>query len=319
MLIIVIAIIVIASIALTIALQLLIPSPLSIFTPPTPYIALIELHGTIDYEQPLFSGSTITPKTVSELVNKILSDPYAKAVVVVVNSPGGTMAAFEIYSILKKLSSEKIVIVYITNIAASGGYLIALPAREIIANPSATIGSVGAIATIINVHNLLQKLGINVTIVKSGELKDVGSMYRETTETDIETIKSLVDSIANEFIEKVIECRGNKIKNISEIRRAGVYPAREAKELGLIDDIGDLDYAINRARQLAGLPPTTPIKRIEPTKPSLLDIILGRVETQVTPTPRTPRSIEILLIWPPQDYALDIALRYGITTEIVAR
>jgi len=313
-----VAVTVAASTVLLLLLQIFAPSPAIpiSFPRPVPYVALVELRGAIDYEQPLLSGATITPRTVSQLVDRILSDPLAKAVVLVINSPGGTAAAFEVYNIIKKLSVERVVVVYVTGVAASGGYLIALPAREIVANPSAVVGSVGAVAVIISVHDLLQRLGVNVTIVKSGELKDVASPYREITEEDVEAVRSLVDAAAKIFAEKLTENRGDRVKNLAEVLRAGVYPAEKARELGLVDWVGDLDFAISRARELAGLPRDAPVKRVEPPKPSLLDILLGRV-SYTSLTPRAPSSVEILLLWPPEDYVLDIALRYGATAKII--
>jgi len=221
----------------------------------------------------------------------------AKAVVLVINSPGETAAAFEVYNIIKKLNVERVVVVYVTGVAASGGYLIALPAREIVANPSAVVGSVGAVAVIISVHDLLQRLGVNVTIVKSGELKDVASPYREITEEDVEAVRSIVEAAAKIFAEKLAENRGGRVKNLTEVLRAGVYPAEKAKEL-------------------AGLPRDAPVKRVEPPKPSLLDVLLGRT-SYTSLTPRAPSSVEILLLWPPEDYVLDIALRCGATAKIV--
>jgi len=264
---------------------------------PRPYVALLELSGVIDYERPLLGGA-ITPRDVEELVRIVERDPWARAVVLVVNSPGGTMAAFEVYELIKKLSSERVVVAYIMGLGTSGGYLIALPAREIVAHPTALVGSVGAVAIITSYKGLLEKLGVNVTTVKSGDLKDVGSPYREVKDEDLRVVEAIVRDTAKLFLEKVREHRGDKIRDYTEIARAGVYTGLEAEKLGLVDRTGTLEEAVKRARELANLPPDTPLVRVE-RKVSILDILLGRVQQPITtPAPRKPLSIEVLLIWP---------------------
>lgn len=265
---------------------------------PRPYVAIVELTGVIDYERPLLGGA-ITPWDVRELLDTIRGDVNAKAVVLVVNSPGGTMAAFEVYELVRGLSEDRVVVVYITGYGTSGGYLIALPAREIVANPTALVGSVGAVAVIISYKGLMEKLGINVTTVKSGDLKDVGNPYRDTRESDVEVIRRIVDGVASVFAEKVREHRGDKIRDYREILRAGVYTGVEAEKLGLVDRIGTLEDAIGRARELAGLPGDTPVRWVE-RRASILDVMLGRVQPLRAPilVERNPTSVEVLLMWP---------------------
>ncbi|MCX8196205.1 MAG: signal peptide peptidase SppA [Acidilobaceae archaeon] len=266
--------------------------------PTEDYIALVELSGVIDYsEDPLFGGDVISPRGVEEIVEGLLKDEKAKAVVLVINSPGGTSAAFEVYEHIKRLSERKVVVVYFTDVGASGGYLIALPADHIVAHPTSLVGSVGAIAALLNYKGLLDKLGIKVAVVESGDLKDVGSPYRELTEEDIEFLRDIVRAVADHFAEKVREHRGDKISDMSEVLRAGVYPGARAKELGLVDEVGTLSDAVSAARRLAGLPEDAPIKRIE--RPvSILDV-LSRLQLPFIKTqPTVPLSVEVLLMWP---------------------
>ncbi len=264
--------------------------------PPRPYVALVELSGAIDYSRPLLGGA-ITPDDVRNVFDIVRRDPYAKAVVLVVNSPGGTQAAFEVYELVKQLSREKVVVAYITGYGTSGGYLITLPSREIIAHPTAFVGSVGAVAVLINFKGLMEKLGVNVTIVKSGDLKDVASPYRELGSEDLRVVRDLINGVARVFAEAVMENRGNKIRDYGEVLRAGIYTGVEAEKLGLVDRVGVLEDAIRRARELAGLPEDAPAIKVE-SKITLIDLLLGRVSLKPPIRAREPLAVEILLMWP---------------------
>jgi protease-4 len=261
-----------------------------------PYVALVELSGVIDYERPLLGGA-ITPRDVREVFDIVKNDPFAKAVVLIVNSPGGTTASFEVYELVRELSREKVVVAYITGYGTSGGYLIVLPADEIVAHPTAFVGSVGAIAVIISYKGLMDKLGINATTVKSGDLKDIGNPYRETTSDDIEAVRRLINGVAGVFAEKVREHRGGKIRDYREVLRAGVYTGVEAERLGLVDMVGTLEDAVRRARELAGLPGDAPALWVE-RRVSLIDILLGRTSITTPMGGREPLAVEVLLMWP---------------------
>jgi len=263
------------------------------------HVALIELSGTISYsESPLaiFSGETLTPSKVENLIKMVEADPSAKAVVLVINSPGGSAAASEeIYNMIKHLSEERVVVAYIAEYGASGGYYISLPSDKIVASPNAFTGSIGAVSIIINYAELMEKLGIKAETFKSGRLKDIGSPWRDMTEEEKQIMQSIIDSIARTFEERVREQRGDKIKDWNSILTARPYLGTEALELGLVDEVGSLSDAINLARELAGLPEYAPVKWIKPRKPSLLELLLGgsgEVEKPMN------LSYEALMMWP---------------------
>jgi len=267
-----------------------------VYAQPKPYVALVELSGVIDYERPLLGGA-ITPGDARSVFDIVKRDPFAKAVVLIVNSPGGTAASFEVYELVRELSREKVVVAYVTGYGTSGGYLIVLPADEIVAHPTAFVGSVGAIAVIISYKGLMDKLGINATTVKSGDLKDIGNPYREATLNDIEAVRRLINGVAGVFAEKVREHRGDKIRDYREILRAGVYTGVEAERLGLVDMVGTLEDAIRRARELAGLPGDAPALWVE-RRVSLIDILLGRTSITTPMGGREPLAVEVLIMWP---------------------
>lgn len=262
------------------------------------YVGLIELTGSIAYsESPLtlFSGDVLTPKDVESLVNQASRDPTIKAVVLVINSPGGSAAASEeIYNILKKLSNEKVVVSYITEYGASGGYYIALPSREIIASPHALTGSVGAVSIVINYKELMDKLGIKAETFKSGRLKDIGSAWRDLTDEEKNLMMSIINDIADVFKERVKEHRGNKIRDYNEVFTARPYTGLQALQVGLIDGVGSIDDAVKRACQLAGIPEDSPRKWIRPRAPSLLELLLGGGTAEQS----MKLNYEVLLMWP---------------------
>ncbi|MEM1873307.1 MAG: S49 family peptidase, partial [Acidilobaceae archaeon] len=176
------------------------------------YVAVVELSGAIDYSYGgLFSGPVITPHSVETLVERVLSDPRARAVVIVVNSPGGTAAAFEVYEILRKLYEERVVVVYITGLGASGGYLISLPSHAIVAHPTAIVGSVGAIGILVSYKELLDKLGIDAEVVVSGDLKDFASPFKEIESEDVELLSRIIRDVADYFVSLVEKHRGDRI------------------------------------------------------------------------------------------------------------
>ncbi|MCD6535801.1 MAG: signal peptide peptidase SppA [Thaumarchaeota archaeon] len=263
------------------------------------HVALIELSGTISYsESPLaiFSGETLTPSKVENLIKMVEADPSAKAVVLVINSPGGSAAASEeIYNMIKHLSEERVVVAYIAEYGASGGYYISLPSDKIVASPNAFTGSIGAVSIIINYAELMEKLGIKAETFKSGRLKDIGSPWRDMTEEEKQIMQSIIDSIARTFEERVREQRGDKIKDWNSILTARPYLGTEALELGLVDEVGSLSDAINLARELAGLPEYAPVKWIKPRKPSLLELLLGGSGEMEKPM---NLSYEALMMWP---------------------
>ncbi len=245
-----------------------------------PYVAVIKLEGTISYGKSLLTPTVITPDEVKDLIDKVINDPLARAVLIVINSPGGSASASEeIYSMILKLSKSKPVIVYCEGVMASGGYYIALPAKTIVASPQCITGSIGAIAVTYDLSGLLNKLGINVTVIKSGKFKDVGSPFRKVTKKDIEILRDMVNKTASIFIERVLTHRPNVSR---EVFSARIYMAEEALRYGLIDVVGDLDKAIEIARKEGNLPPTAPVREI--TKPrSLLEILLGGLSSSSKP------------------------------------
>ncbi len=175
------------------------------------------------------------------------------------------------------------VVVYITESALSGGYLIALSGDYIVASPTSLVGSIGSIVTIVNYRKLLEKLGIEVVVLKSGKYKDIASPFRELSSEERGILERIVNITYRVFVDTVLKEREDKLdkKYLNEILNASIFCGRDAVKVGLVDDIGDLELAIEKARELGKLPPTVPIKYIKlgkrPALPLPLDLPLDKL------------------------------------------
>ena len=261
------------------------------------YVAVIGVEGAIAYRtsQLALLGLTASVDDLVKLLDSALKDPLAKAVVLRVNSPGGSAAASEaLYLKVRELAAVKPVVAYIEEYGTSGAYMAVLPAARILASNSSIVGSIGVYTSVITYSGLLEKLGVRVYVFKSGELKDVGSSFREPSEEDKRVLQSIVDGVFNLFKERVLAHR--RIANASEVFSGRPFLAGEAVELGLIDGIGTLDDAIDLARRMAGLPKDAPARELKPPSPGLLRLLLGGMSPAQKPV--VP-SVEVLAMWPP--------------------
>jgi protease-4 len=277
------------------ALALRRPAPLP--AAGTGYVALIRIEGAIAYQTSQLSllGSTASADDLVQLLDAALKDPLAKAVVLRVNSPGGSAAASEaLYLKVRELAASKPVVAYIEEYGTSGAYMAVLPAARILAANSSIVGSVGVYTSVITYSGLLEKLGVRVYVFKSGELKDVGSSFREPSEEDKRVLQSIVDGIFELFKKRVLAHR--RLANASEVFSGRPFLAEEAVKLGLIDGIGTLDDAVNLAREMAGLPKDAPVRELKPPSPGLLRLLLGAASLARRPV---APSVEVLAMWPP--------------------
>ena len=267
--------------------------------PPTPgCVALIEVRGTLSYSQSPLSllGGTADVDELLKLLDEALEDEHVKAVVLRINSPGGSAAASEaLYLKVRELAASKPVVAFMEEYGTSGAYMLALPAHEIIAANSSIVGSVGVYMMVITYSGLLDKLGIRVYVFKSGELKDLGSPFREPTEAERRVLEEMVSEIFSLFKERVLMHRGKMITNSSEVFSGRPFTAAEAVRIGLVDKVGTLEDAIADARRMAGLPEDAPVRVLKPPKPGLLQLLLG----QASSTPPLIPSYEVLAMWPP--------------------
>lgn len=211
---------------------------------------------------------SIVQETVAQL-KKAEKDKNIKSVLIKVDSPGGTVTAGDMlyHEIMayKKKAGVKIV-VSMMGTAASGGYYISLPADTILAHPTTITGSVGVIIMQPDVSGLMDKIGVEMRVSKSGDEKDMGSPFRAATPEEEELLKGVTDDLARRFLSLVQKHRGIDEPVLSEVASAKIYLAEDAQQLGLIDGIGYLDDALEEARKIAGLPENAKVVAYRRTK-----------------------------------------------------
>ena len=200
------------------------------------------------------------PSMVQEIVSQLRlaeKDENIKAVIFKIDSPGGSVTASDILyneiQVFKERSGAKVVAAMM-GLTASGGYYISLPADHILAHPTTITGSIGVIFRRPRVTGLMDKVGIDVEVNKSGKNKDIGSPFRAATVEEEKIFQDLTDRLAVRFVDLVAKHRKLDPETIAEISTARVYLAQEALELGLVDEIGYLTNAVLEAKKLAKLP-----------------------------------------------------------------
>ncbi|WP_029898626.1 signal peptide peptidase SppA [Desulfohalovibrio reitneri] len=222
-------------------------------------VLLLPIRGVITHE-PDRGVFTTRPGTVQEVaahLKKARKDPEIKAVVLTVNSPGGGVTASDvIHHQLTRFKEEtgKKLVVCMLDVAASGGYYVSLPADRIYAHPTTVTGSVGTIFIQPQVAGLLDKLGVEVRAYTSGEHKDMGSPFRHPSPEEQRIFQDLIDEYSGRFLELVAASRPVKKDDLTRVADARIFTARQAQSIGLVDEIGFLEDALDGARTLAGLP-----------------------------------------------------------------
>lgn len=199
-----------------------------------------------------------------------------KAVVVRIDSPGGAVAPTqEIYEEIEKLKQKKPVIASLGSMAASGGYYVASACNAIVANPGTLTGSIGVIVQLANVEELMKKLGLKQTSVKSAPHKDIGSPVRSLSPSEEAILQSLVDNVHEQFVRAVAKGRGLAEAKVRAIADGRVYSGEQAKSLGLVDLLGNMEAAIEAAADRAGIAGTPQVIYAESRHESWWRALLG--------------------------------------------
>jgi protease-4 len=217
------------------------------------------------------SSSCTTVSDVKEAFEEAEADVTVKAIILDVNSGGGSVVASrEMMRVVK--SSGKPVVAWVGEAGASGAYYVASAADYIVADRDSIMGSIGVIAEFMHYYGLMDKVGFNVTVIKSGKTKDMGSPYRPMTEEEKELMQGMVDQIYVDFVSDVAENRGLSQDFVENVSRGQVYLGSEALTLGLVDAVGGFDDAVSVAKNLGGIEGEPNILRPERTE-SLLEMI----------------------------------------------
>jgi len=243
-------------IVLTIVLVLILTVSFSGCTVGKGKVAVIRLGGIIasSSQQGLLTSAGISPKLVRDYLRKAESDGGVKAVVLRINSPGGSAAASqEIALEVRRFKEEtgKPVVISMGDVAASGGYYISAYADKIVANPGTLTGSIGVISHFIYIEGLLEKLGLELETIKTGRHKDMGIWPLTGEQRQI--MQDITDDLYEQFVAAVAEGRGLPVAEVRQLATGQLYTGGQALDLGLVDNLGGLDTAIDLAASLAGI------------------------------------------------------------------
>ncbi len=188
------------------------------------------------------------------MLRSIEENKRIRALVVDIDSPGGGAGASEnLYRAIRRIRDKKPVVAFVSGLGASGGYMAACGATRMMALPSSIVGSIGVISIRPNLRDLLEKVGVQMDVIKAGRLKDMSLPFREPTPEELEKDQAIVDSFYNRFVTIVSEARGMPEDRVRELATGEIFTAEQAHEAGLIDELGDIDDAIDRAKEMAEL------------------------------------------------------------------
>ena len=244
------------------------------FAPLGGAIGVVELYGEMNE----YTGRPLIRQLESWRDNSRI-----KAVVIHVNTPGGgTAIAQEIYDAVLRVRDEKPIVVSMASIAASGGYYIACGADRVVANPGTITGSIGTIMSFYTFEGAMDKLGVDLETVKSGEFKDVGNLSREMTDKEGLMLRSVIMDGYEQFVDVVAEGRSMDRDEVYAVADGSIFTGSQAYNLGLVDTLGGLYEAVELAAELAGIGPEPDIVRPRQRETSsifdLLTSLRGGVE-----------------------------------------
>ena len=234
-------------------------------------IGIIEIEGTI-----------LDSKDIVNSLHNFNHRDDIKAIVLRLNTPGGSVApSQEIYEKVKKISIEnkKPIVTSIGSLAASGGYYIAIGSDMIIANPGSITGSIGVIINFPIAKELVDKIGLKFKTFKSGELKDAGSPFRESTQKENIFFQNIVDDLHLQFVTEVSQQRKINIEIINKYADGRIFTGKEAYELGLIDSIGTFEDALNISKNLANISGKSKLIYPKKERTEILRMLFGETST----------------------------------------
>jgi protease-4 len=234
-------------------------------------------------------GVIANSRGILEQLKRFREDEDIKAIVIRVDSPGGVVGpSQEIYREVVRTCTTKKVIASMGAVAASGGYYVIAGADGIVANPGTITGSIGVIMEYTNFRELFRKIGLSPVVIKSGRFKDAGSPVRDMTPEDEQLLKDFVDQLHQQFVAAIAEGRRIELEKVQELADGRIYTGQDAKEIGLVDRIGNLEDAIEWAGRLAGIegeivpvyPAPKKISVLRLLTESVMEHLVGRIAHQ---------------------------------------
>lgn len=228
-------------------------------------VAVVDVQGELTYDL----------QKIQE-IEQYRDDDHIKALLLRIDSPGGGVAASQaLYHEVRRVREQKPVVVAMGSVAASGGYYVACAADSIVAHEGTITGSIGVLAAYLRTEELFHKIGLDVTVIKSGEYKDVGSPYREMTEKEKTYLGGILDKVYDQFVRAVSMGRGLSVERVRELAEGRLYTGEQAVELGLIDRIGTYEDALLMAARMGGISGEPRVVKREPRR-AFLERFVGR-------------------------------------------
>ena len=243
-------------------------------------VGVVEITGVISNSREVIRG-----------IKYFAEDGGVKAIVLRVDSPGGGVGASqEIYREVVKARDVKTVVASFGGVAASGGYYVACGADKIVANPGTITGSIGVVMQFANLEELFKKIGYKGYVIKSGPHKDVGSPFREMKPEEKALLQEVIDTVHRQFVTAVAEGRKLPVEKVTAIADGRIFSGEQARALGLVDELGNLEDTIDIAAQMAGIKGKPVVIYPRKRKPSLFDYltqgIAQRLKEEVHETAR---------------------------------
>jgi len=215
-------------------------------------IAIIKLEGAITTQQALIPAKEASPSSFISLLDEAENDPSIKAIVIEINSPGGSpVASDEMASRVR--ASNKTTVAWISEVGASAAYLVASSADKVVSHPLSITCSIGTYMIVGDWTGFFEELGMNYTVIKSGKYKDVGSMYKELEPDEQELLQDIVNKMNDEFVARVARNRNLSKENLGRVANGKPCIGMDALKYGLVDELGSEQDAIDLAAELAGL------------------------------------------------------------------
>lgn len=220
------------------------------------------------------TGVITSSEDIIDDLKDFSEDSSIKAIVIRIDSPGGSVApSQEIHDFVKKTAEFKPVVISMGSVAASGGYYIAVAGQQIVANPGTMTGSIGVIMEFSNYEELLKKIGWQNFVVKSGQFKDIGSPNRPMSDAERQILQKMIDDVQSQFVDAVAEGRHLSPAKVREVADGRIMTGRQALEAGLVDKLGGLETAIEIAADLAGITDPNVVYPVQP-RPKLIDFVM---------------------------------------------
>jgi protease-4 len=221
-------------------------------------------------------GDGLESGAFDRMLEKVGNDSSVKAAIIRINSPGGeVVASDDMWRAMNQLKAKKPMVISMADEAASGGYYMAMTGSPIVAYPGTITGSIGVVFGKPNLHGLYDKLGITKDTVSRGKFALIDSDYASLTPEERAKLKEGIDATYEDFLDKVSRARKKPVSEIEPVAQGRVWLGDQAKGKGLVDELGGIDAAVQRARQLAGIPLSTRVNLVPyPARKSLIDYIV---------------------------------------------